>query len=110
MGGAHSARDVESGAQEWFGRKGCYGHVGFLVLLCIEGVRSPRKLWWTVAELWSIGSGMLDPGFQERGSMKECAPKFLVDLGHDVIGGSQDHATSGGVCDSFDPDLMDPSL
>ena len=47
---------------------------------------------------------MLDPGFQECGSMKECSPNFLVDLCHDVIGGSRDHATSGGV-----PDLMDPA-
>ena len=78
--------------------------------LGIGGVRSPRQLWWTVAELWPIGPGMLDPGFQECGSMKECAQNFLVDLGHDVIGGSRDHATSGGVCDSFDPDLMDPGL
>ena len=48
---------------------------------------------------------MLDPGFQESGSMKECSPTFLVDLGCDVIGGSRDNATLGGV-----PDLMDPGL
>jgi hypothetical protein len=110
MSGAHGAGDVESGAQEWFSRKGCHGHVGFRVLLCIVGVRSPRQLWWTVAELGPIGPGMLDPWFQERGSGKECAPNFLADLGHDVIGGSQDHATLGGVCDSFDLDLMGPGL
>jgi hypothetical protein len=53
---------------------------------------------------------MLDPGIQECGSVKECAPNFCADLGHDVIGGSQDQATLGGECDSFDPDLMDPDL
>ena len=39
--------------------------------LGIGGVRSPRQLWWTVAELWPIGPGMLDLGVQESGSVKE---------------------------------------
>ena len=54
---------------------------------------------------------MLDPGFQECVSMDEWTPdSCLGDQGNDVLGGGQDHVISGGVCNGFIPDLMDPGL
>jgi hypothetical protein len=41
--------------------------------------------------------------------MKEWTPdSCLVDQGNDAFGGSQDHVISGGVCDGYIPDFMDP--
>ena len=90
-------------------RSGCHGHVGFLVLLCNEEVRSRRHVWWIVAELWPRGPGRIDLGFQGCGRMKEWNPdSCIMDQGNDAIGGSPDHVIMGGVCNGVIPDLIDP--